>query len=326
MLPALPQDYVIRPVKLEDVEAVMRVSHAYADQYPGESKANAVRLLTFWQMPGTDLALDSRVVLNPAGQVVAYLLVRHESNMRFDGMGVVHPVFQGLGIGRRLFAEGEQRAKLTVEDVPADAKVYMRHTVNHADTAAANLLTDMGYQFIRFFVQMGIRFGPTPPPTPEWSPGITVRTVRPDEDLQPTYEAAMEAFRDHWDSRQFTFNEWLHFRVKRADFDPSLWLLAMDGEEIVGTALGYPNRDGDPKFGWISEVSVRRNWRKRGVGAALMNTAFGEFYRRGFTRVGLNVDGENPTGAKRLYERVGMAVVTQADTYEKVIREGVGGE
>ncbi|MBZ0319119.1 MAG: GNAT family N-acetyltransferase [Anaerolineae bacterium] len=319
MLPPLPKDFVIHPARLEDVEEVARTISAYADQYPGEPKISPQRLLTFWQMPGTNLETDSRVVLNPAGQMVAYLLMRQESYTRCDGF--VHPDYQGLGIGRRLVAEGEQRAALTT--VPPDAKIFVRHQINHEDRAAAALLTEMGYRFIRFFVQMGIHFGPTPPPTPEWSPGITVRTVRSEEDLRLTYEAAMEAFRDHWDPHQFTFDQWLHFRVKRPDFEPSLWFLAMDGDEIVGTTLGYPNRDDDPKFGWISEVSVRRNWRKRGIGMALMYSALGEFHRRGFERVGLNVDGENPTGAKRLYERVGMSVVTQADTYEKVIREGV---
>jgi ribosomal protein S18 acetylase RimI-like enzyme len=38
-----------------------------------------------------------------------------------------------------------------------------------------------------------------------------------------------------------------------------------------------------------------------------MRQAFAEFHRRGLATVGLKVDADNPTGAVRLYERVGMA-------------------
>ena len=47
--------------------------------------------------------------------------------------------------------------------------------------------------------------------------------------------------------------------------------------------------------------------------------AFGEFHRRGMTRVGLDVDAENLTGAVRLYERAGMRIVKRRDTYEKLL-------
>ena len=44
-----------------------------------------------------------------------------------------------------------------------------------------------------------------------------------------------------------------------------------------------------------------------GVGQALLEHAFRAWYDAGKRRVGLGGDSENPTGAVRLYERVGMA-------------------
>jgi hypothetical protein len=38
---------------------------------------------------------------------------------------------------------------------------------------------------------------------------------------------------------------------------------------------------------------------------------------------GLGVDSQNLTGATRLYERAGMHVALQHDTYEKELRPGV---
>ena len=36
-------------------------------------------------------------------------------------------------------------------------------------------------------------------------------------------------------------------------------------------------------------------------------------------RIALGVDAENTTGATRLYSRVGMAVASQDDVYEKAV-------
>ena len=62
-------------------------------------------------------------------------------------------------------------------------------------------------------------------------------------------------------------------------------------------------------------------WRKRGLGLALLLHTFNEFYQRGDRTVGLGVDAQSLTGATRLYEKAGMHVTRQYDTYEKVIRD-----
>ena len=102
-------------------------------------------------------------------------------------------------------------------------------------------------------------------------------------------------------------------------FDPTLWFVAEEGDEIAGVALCSWHQSGDPQFGWVNVLGVRRPWRKRGLGLALLLHAFAEFGRRGATRVGLGVDAENTTGAVRLYERAGMSVARRNDTYEKVV-------
>jgi mycothiol synthase len=64
-------------------------------------------------------------------------------------------------------------------------------------------------------------------------------------------------------------------------------------------------------------LGVRRRWRRRGLGLALLLQSFTDFRRRGATRVGLGVDAESPTGAVSLYEQAGMQVVRRNDAYEK---------
>jgi mycothiol synthase len=69
--------------------------------------------------------------------------------------------------------------------------------------------------------------------------------------------------------------------------------------------------------GWIASLGVRKPWRKRGLGLAILLRTFHEFYARGERSVGLGVDSENQTGATRLYERAGMHVVAEDVVWEK---------
>jgi ribosomal protein S18 acetylase RimI-like enzyme len=105
-------------------------------------------------------------------------------------------------------------------------------------------------------------------------------------------------------------------------FDPTLWFLAMDGDEIAGVSLCRPKSNDDPEMGYVSNLSVRRPWRKRGIGLALLQHSFGEFYRRGKRKAGLGVDAENLTGALRLYENAGMHIHLAFDLFEKTVRSG----
>jgi len=75
-------------------------------------------------------------------------------------------------------------------------------------------------------------------------------------------------------------------------------------------------------MGWVGNLGVRRPWRKCGLGEALLLHSFHEFYKRGMMRIGLGVDASNPTGATRLYQKVGMNVVVEDVIYEKELRPG----
>jgi mycothiol synthase len=131
------------------------------------------------------------------------------------------------------------------------------------------------------------------------------------------YECHQESFADHWEFRPVPLEAWRAFSVDRPDFDPTLYWLAEADGEVAGICLGQWHGSGDPTFGWVEVLAVRRPWRGRGLGLALLRDAFAELAARGATRVGLGVDAENTTGAVRLYERAGMQPVRRLDVYER---------
>ncbi len=76
-----------------------------------------------------------------------------------------------------------------------------------------------------------------------------------------------------------------------------------------------------PDEGWVRLVGVRREWRRRGIATALLRTAFGEFWSRGYPRVKLGVDPDSPFGAQQIYERAGMRVAFELAKYQKSLRQ-----
>jgi ribosomal protein S18 acetylase RimI-like enzyme len=177
------------------------------------------------------------------------------------------------------------------------------------------VLEERGYAPVRHSFRMLIDLGGEPV-IPVWPDGIAVRTAGPGEE-RAVYDAYVEAFTDHWDFVAEPFDRWLHNQAESPLARKDLWFVAADGDEVAGVCLCAAHESGDPEYGWIGILGVRPRWRRRGLGEALLRHAFGAFAAEGATRVGLGVDGENTTGAVRLYERAGMRVVRRYDTYER---------
>lgn len=150
--------------------------------------------------------------------------------------------------------------------------------------------------------------------------GITLRPFDPDREARPAYEALHEAFRDHWGEGMRSFENWAARVSGPQGSERSFTFVAVDDDEIAGVVVGRVGTGADGETGSVEELGVRRPWRGRGLGLALLRTAFHEFRRRDLTRVVLNVDAESPTGATRLYERAGMRVEVAWDRWEKALR------
>ncbi len=177
-----------------------------------------------------------------------------------------------------------------------------------------DLARDRGYRLWRSSYTMNIDLGDEPPEKPLPPTGITFRPYRP-EDEDQVRAAVNEAFANDPFFHEETPERFREFTLRARGFDPSLWLLAWDGQELAGVVLAFLERAGEPDLGWIGSLSVRKPWRRRGLGDALLRTAIAELHARGLRRVGLGVDAENETGALRLYERAGMNIVRQGNNW-----------
>jgi mycothiol synthase len=179
------------------------------------------------------------------------------------------------------------------------------------DTAAGELFRGRGYAEVRRFYDMAIELDAAPP-APVVPDGLALDGFRP-ADARAFHAAIEEAFLDHWDWHGTPFEQWWE---RRRNDDHSLWFVVRDGDEIAAAVRNDPDRNGG---GHVGALGVRRRWRGRGLGRALLHRTFGEFWARGITRVTLGVDAQNPTGATKLYESVGMEVEMEAVVFEKAL-------
>jgi ribosomal protein S18 acetylase RimI-like enzyme len=191
----------------------------------------------------------------------------------------------------------------------------VRATIASAEEGTRRVLEARGYEPVRHSFRMLIELDGTEA-QPAWPEGVAVRPMRPGEE-EAVHAAVMEFFADHWGFVRQPFETWRRHTVESPLVRLDLWFLALAGDKIAGVCLCGGHESGEPGYGWVETLGVRPAWRRRGLGEALLRHAFAAFAAEGATRVGLSVDGENTTGAVRLYERAGLRVVRRYDTYER---------
>jgi mycothiol synthase len=319
----LPASFEIRRPSWDDLQAVADLIVAADIAESGEDDFTAEDLAAEWKKTEFNLADDAWVVVSPQGQIVGYEeLWTRDGHAHLNGDGYVHPEFLGLGIGTALLRQLVERAQEHVPLAPPGRRVFVRNGLYRSDDRAALLHENEGFKPVRFFWRMRIELQ-EPPTEPVWPAGLRVRPIQPGLDDQAAFEALHDSFRDHWGYTPWRYDDWRARFLDRENFDPSLFFLAVvqDGPqagEIAGASLCAQR----PGYGWVSQLGVRRPWRKLGLGLALLRKSFGEFYRRGNAAIELGVDASSQTGATRLYERAGMHIAREYILYEKEIRPG----
>jgi mycothiol synthase len=326
-LPLLPSGFTTRSATLEDAEEMVRVTNDYLEVAIGARKLTVEEAQAIFTIPGFDAARSTLLVLSPEGRVAGVTLVVDLASPPVHPQVncFVHPAYEGQGIGTFLLVWSEARAQQVLDRVPAGARVSIQQGVGSNHQPSNALLLQHGWEPIRHSWLMMIEL-PEPPAAPAWPAGITLRTYQDLPDLRAVYRATTEAFRDHWGHidrpEEEGLERWQHRIATDPEFDPTVWFLALDGDEIAGMSLCQVKMPQDPEMGFVNQLGVRRPWRRLGLGLALLQHSFAELHRRGCKRVGLGVDAGSLTGATRLYEKAGMRPVQQVTLYEKEIRPG----
>ncbi len=228
----------------------------------------------------------------------------------YTSLGFIDPQFRRRGLGQVILAWNQARlAEIARTHDPNIEKTYNAYA---ADTSpgAVRLLEISGYEMARRMAEMVRPIHPSPSPT-ALPDGL--RIVPAELAHYPAVWAARaESYADHWGfipPAAGDYERWLHERR----FQPDLWKIAWDGDEVAGAVLNHVdvrrNAWAGRKRGYTQDVFVRRPWRRLGLARALLTASIIMFREMGMEEMLLGVDTTNPHGAHVLYADIGYRPV-----------------
>jgi mycothiol synthase len=241
-----------------------------------------------------------------------------------DGVAVFHvggfvdPEFRRRGLGRALLRQNMRRASERAANEATDQPVELGAFAEATETGHRALLEEAGFRVIRWFFLMR-RDLTRPIPHVPLPDGVELRPLLP-EHHRPVFDAEVEAFLDHWGARMKTDEDFAH-TYRRKEFDPSLWVVAWAGNEIAGVVQNWiwteENAELGVQRGWLEHISVRRPFRRRGLGRAITAASLQRLRQAGMSDAMLGVDSENANGALGLYESLGFVVHSRSTAYRR---------
>lgn len=306
---------------MDDAEAVVSICNAGTLKVNGIREHTVERRRLHWQRSGFDLDADTRVAESPTGELIAYAVVNDTSKLhtRIRGDFYVHPTHDSPALREALLDWLECRARLSIVRAPKGMRVVLTHHLLSRDESRRDDLLRAGYKLVHHSQRM--RMEMASPPTESIPRGISIRSMNRETDLPAISRTVQEAFRHHWGfvkrERKEDVARYERWLTDDPGIDPSVWHLACADHEVVGVCLGTTRYSGDEDQAYIFTLGVRDAWRGKEIGRALLVHAFTTFYKHNRSRVGLDVDTANLTGALRLYESVGMTPIWRIDEYEK---------
>jgi ribosomal protein S18 acetylase RimI-like enzyme len=102
-----------------------------------------------------------------------------------------------------------------------------------------------------------------------------------------------------------SFEGFWHWLTTDPEYDPDLMFVATAGGAVVGFCHCWTGS-------FVKDLVVAPEFRRRGLGGALLTLALEEFRRRGASAVDLKTDIDNVT-AQSLYRRLGFEVIERVD-------------
>ena len=230
------------------------------------------------------------IVVEARDQLVAWATVADA-----DADVEVHPAWRGRGIGAAMLAWTEERAR-------ASESAQVRQIVTDSDAAARSLFEAAGYRVRHISWVLQIKLDEAPPDVPVPA-GIEMRPYRP-ADAEAAYRVIEDAFNEWPDRQPREFSSWSAHVIGHPAFAPDLSRLAFDGDELVGVVLCMDYEGLEE--GWVDQIATVASHRHRGIGRALLQSAFAAYHAQGRRLVGLSTNSRS--GSLTLYEKIGMRV------------------
>ena len=276
-------------------------------------------ILEIFDDPHLDVAEDLRLACTGDRAVGWGRVWHHPSGERLERaylFGSVDPDWRGRGIGRALFAWQLERARAVLNSYDHDLPRFVKTAAWDWLTDAQHLYERFGFQPVRWFDEL---LRPLDPPLQATDvSGVDITAWRADksEEVRLLHN---RAFADHWGSGSVDPSAWAK-RMTGYGMRLDLSVIATAGREVVGYCLNevYPDDEEllGRRDGWIGTLGVDRDHRGKGIASALIAASMELFRHAALTHASIGVDTDSPTGAHRLYRRLGFELEKRSVTHQ----------
>lgn len=312
---------VVRKYRDGDLEAIVDlINKADALDHLDEAiDASALRELL--HRPDFDPHNGAFLALDEHGGIVGHArldLNNAPPQSRFIAHTVVHPDWRDEAIEQLLLQELWSRAQRRRRNLGSKPVQFRTYCVTHQGKRIA-LFESLGLRPVRYDLHM-VCHPLDNLADPTFPPGMRVRPYARGQDDEAALAVINAAFADVMDFAAATLEDLRHW-LEAPSFREHLSYVAFDGEELAGLCLCTESelRAGllGRRDGYVDTLCVRREYRRRGLGLALLRKCLQAFKRAGLQSATLGTDTENPTEAMRLYKQAGFREAWRWVTYGK---------
>jgi mycothiol synthase len=184
-----------------------------------------------------------------------------------------------------------------------------------------HLFEKFGFKPVRMMSIM-IRKLHSLPQTNEGNRELAIRDMQINEEkeIELLNRLDNEAFAEHFNFRHRNIKETKYVLFEMPWFSIQRWFFAvLDSQPIGYTGIAIDeglNKEKNLKWGLIADIGVLKPHRRKRVGTELMLHGMQELKALGMEDVILYVDNMNPTGAIKLYEKLGFETLRKSIIYQ----------
>ncbi len=322
--------YRIREYKSTDAARIVAMLNALREipraVVDGAGNIRLIRYVPF--------SSSKTVIEDEEGQIVGYAYVADKENsFIFEVGGGVHPSHCNNGVGSILINWAQEESQRLSQNAPAGVRCVLQVNIFESEQETINLFEEKGFEKVREWAHYEIHFKQAPT-APALSYGLTIREfdLDGDEDWDLITTVQDAAFTDHWGAYALQPVETPESEEEKNDNEApqdfsfsnlqGYCFIAFIGDETAGGILCNGKLVEFQNTGRVGSVFSNPKFRRRGVGKALMLSAFNAFYKNGIRRVILDTDSQSFSDSSKFYTSLGMSIYRQEFLYEKEIRAG----
>ncbi|RLE59650.1 MAG: hypothetical protein DRN53_06890 [Thermoprotei archaeon] len=249
----------------------------------------------------------------PVGIIVPRLDKAYSPPKGFIWTFAVRPEIEGSEVERALLEQAiSWLSQKGAKEVQTTARDTMKKRIL--------LYKSKGFKPIRSFSIMRLKKEEVPSSV-QLNPYVKLRRAYPlkkEEDLKVLNDIYNDAFLEHFNFRP-TSPEEMRAWFKHEKYENFVLLAILEDRPIGFIRASVSRGIHELKFkrGYIFLICVLKPYRRKAIGTTLMIEGIKWLLSKGVEVIELGVDDENPTGAKRLYEKLGFKTVYKSLTFLK---------